>query len=85
MSGIISEEEYEFTTSELNFYTLLKAALLLDCEHIMEWDCLQLFGHTSLLKLTPSQQTDVYYKSRKAVICELERSNDPALMRAILT
>lgn len=85
MSNNYTDSTHEFSRSELNFYGLLKIALLLDCEHILEWDCLQLFGHSSVLKLNRNQQRELYYKSRKAILGELERSNDPALMRVALS
>lgn len=73
-----------FTQSELNFYGLVKIALLLDCEHIMEWECIQAYGHSSIIRLNKEQQSDIYHKSKKAVFSELKRSDNAAILQMVL-
>lgn len=84
MTREIPRDDNEFSQSELNFYGLLKIALLLDCQHIMEWESIKLYGHGSLITLSQSQQKEVYHNSKKGVLCELKRAKNPEVLAMIL-
>ena len=84
MTRQISNADHEFSQSELNFYGLLKIALLLDCQHIMEFESIQKYGHGSLITLNREQQKEVYHRSKKAVLCELKRADNPDLLAMVL-
>ncbi len=56
-----------------NFENLIYIASIIDCNHILQWECIQQFGHSNLNNLKSEDQELLYFKSRKAVIRELER------------
>ncbi|MGG9998696.1 hypothetical protein ACQU0X_01225 [Pseudovibrio ascidiaceicola] len=56
-----------------NFEKLTYLANAIDCNHIIQWECIQHFGHGDFNNLRLEEQDLLYIKSRKAVIKELER------------
>ncbi|KZL17516.1 hypothetical protein PsWM33_05255 [Pseudovibrio sp. WM33] len=59
--------------SSNNFEKLNYLANIIDCNHILQWECIQEFGHGDFNNLKSEDQELLYFKSRKAVIKELER------------
>ncbi|KZK80906.1 hypothetical protein PsAD46_03954 [Pseudovibrio sp. Ad46] len=56
-----------------NFEKLTYLANVIDCNHILQWECIQQFGHCDFENLKSLDQELLYFKSRKAIIRELER------------
>ncbi|MEJ8474760.1 hypothetical protein [Roseibium algae] len=79
MNEVILTDEHEM------FFGLFKIAATWDCLFILEFHCLDLFGHNQITRLTTAQQTDLSLAARRDIFIEaVEKGYDPDLRETTL-